>query len=1444
MKKNFSKVLALFLAVIMSLPLACFASLGIFAEGEGDDVVTETNPTYTEPTVSSEAVAYWAYTGNDTNNGLTPATAKKTFSSLWPIIKPAGGTVVINGKGFVSQSLSVSSGGGTLLITGKDIDGTYYYDPVTPNVDGKTGQTGMIMIAAKGVLTFKSDVIFDNVGILQRSCTTPANAAAIKISNNATMVIGENTLFLKSTDAVVNSKLIVDAGSNLIVKAAGALAYEGTGNIFIDKNLVGNGIDASQFANFEGKVYDLDGNSACDIVGHTYKLNLIDHEYRNVCTACGDNVPYSYTLPTLTNTTDAVYWANGSKGDGSSVESPKEVGAAVASALGGNGGTVYIVGKGYIGATVSINYGGTTQITSVTPDGTDYRGIDYTGVAHPEDGSVFAPADAVITFADSIIFEKTAIFSRSTNAPIYKFSNNAVIYFDETNFGKTAGNYPALLIDKGTTVVINEKCTGAISSITGEGTLILDMKAVQSGIVTGKAVEGFKGTIMTTDCKEVCAFTGSHNYVDGTCNICGTVQGTAITKIYVAADGTGDGLTPENPTYSIRRGFEYASADPIEIILVDDLKISSGIACQAQTQDVTITSVDLDGDGVYPKLIIQSFINFYNEGSGNTITFENIEIQSDRSGTVSFFMNYNNLVIGDNVTCTLSGNYTTAETGIGVYPTIYAGFLESGGENTVAAKSNDNDCTITVNSGTWRMLRGGNRRNAAEYVIGNNSGDLTININGGTFIGHEESNFAITGTGENFASGNIAINITGGVIQGDIYGVDDINTYSGDTAFGEYGFKGDITIDVSGGNLSGNIYAKAENIRIPALIRGNVDVIIGADVVLDDVITIDLRGTQAYAGQNKISTATIDDTLVESVICKFVDEVNGTATNAGEPIRIAFVGDSITQGTGSGDNRKYSYPAQLRDMLNSDEYMVGNFGVGASGVLPTTRYYYNATLQYKLIMEEFDPAIVSFALGTNDALTAGGTKGAANDFETRYYNMIKGVADLATVEKVYVATPLLRLDLPSRGARNASIIEPAIRSIVADLKAEGYNATLFELNANTYEAVIAGQVLGTDNLHPNADGYSVMAEAFYNAIFNDIVDVPEGFYIDTFYVSDNGTVSGAGTAEDPSTLYYLGLSRLNKNGGTIVILDSYTIEGDVMTPVDIAKLTIVGESADATLNFGGSTFKLGSDTEIDNLIFNTTALTPYIVCWYNDLTIGENFTNVTAEGKTDLSIVAGYFVYEDPTLLPDTTTYDTVESASDAKDMTLIVKNGTFGVIMLGNRRLSQYSPIGTYSGNMTVQLLGGTITGNAESNVKTCLLAMNYLTGNINVTIDGMSVEGASYIVSRTATLTKVTYDSANNTGSITLNAKATILDKFIENERPNASDKQHAEIANVALVSTTALGDLDDDGAFANADVTLLVRYLSGFAVNGARYTADVNGDGKINNRDAIALIQNIGA
>ncbi len=1443
-----TKILSLFLAVVLSLPLGILSSLGIFAATESATTEGKASAPV-EPTLTNTTdVAYFSYAGNNGNNGLSASAMKKYITPAWTLL-PNGGTLVIPAKGYVDADTVLEAATAPIVITSKDPKtGTMYYtgDPATAN----STQAGMIMLVALKTLTFKSDVIFQDVAILQRSCSNIANAANYLVTNGATMVIGDNVEFLYSTTvnkAVCNSKLTVDAGAKLIVKSAGALSYNGDGTIYVDRNLIGNGITADQFNGFTGQLYDLEGKPLCEITGHTYSLEVVDHKYYQVCTSCGDNGgAFTYTEPVVVSS-DEYYWAytGSDSNDGLSLSTPVSTTGKTVSVV-NNGGTVYVVGKAHAGASVVMDMGGTTMFTAVGPDGTDYRGTDYRGEADAQYGAMMWNSSALttLTFISDTIFKDINIYNRNSIANVLAVTNNSTAMFENVVLKTNSSSYPknVLSIEAGSVVIMKGSNVGSFSKIIGKGTLVVDMQLVQNGKLTLAQLESFEGTVMTTECKEICAFTGGHDYVDNTCTICGAVAGTVINRYYIAGNATGDGSSADNPTNSLRKGFDVASADPIELILVDDLTIDGAIVCSDNTQDIKITSIDKDGDGVYPKLIINSYIVFDNAGYDNTITFENIEICSNREGTVPLFFCYNNFTIGEGVTCTLSGAYGTD---VAFYPTIYAGYLDLQGTDTVEAKSQNADCEINVASGTWTALIGGNRRFNADKAIGYNTGNVVMNITGGHFIGESERGISLSGSGMNFYEGNIDVNISGGIFDKDIYAVYTIGGYGGATPYAGYGYKGDVSIDITGGELSGNIYAKFINPKLVALIRGSVSVTIGDGVIVNSTpMMVDLRTTQSYAGQYKVSSLNYSDMLGDLIEYKFVDVVNGSATNMGEPERIAFVGDSITQGTGASSVDIYSYPVQIQNMLNEDEYMVGNFGVGASGVLPSTRYWYNDTLQYHLLMEEFDPNTISFALGTNDANAMGGTAGTADHFEALYYELIKTYAELPTVDNIYIATPIMRFDHEQHQTRMISLTIPAIRRIAAKLKADltSDTVTLVEMNAITFDDATAGNILGSDKLHPNDAGYTILAQAFYNAMFNGVVDIPSTFtYLDTVYISEYGTIEGSGTEDDPISDIGVAFSKINRAGGSIVILDEFSIDENINTPSDMTgTLTIAGYDPSCILAWTLDTIKLHSDVVFDNFILYTAGNYPYIVGQYHNVTFTDTFTTV-CDGTIDVVFVAGYHVFGEQSLTDTsaTSTYDTAQSSSASNDVTINISGGTFGAVILGNRRLSGTSVIGTYSGNLIANLNGGVISGRCQDTVTpSSALGMGYLTGNITVNFDGLDLQGIFYGMIRTGTLTNVTYDSSLNTGKIVINAVASTMENIVENML-QPGNALYAVIDDYTVNCKTVAGDIDENGYVTNSDITLMIRYLNGWNVTGAKYSGDMTGDGKVNNRDAIAMI-----
>src|SRR5690242_3952386 len=96
-----------------------------------------------------------------------------------------------------------------------------------------------------------------------------------------------------------------------------------------------------------------------------------------------------------------------------------------------------------------------------------------------------------------------------------------------------------------------------------------------------------------------------------------------------------------------------------------------------------------------------------------------------------------------------------------------------------------------------------------------------------------------------------------------------------------------------------------------------------------------------------------------SVSCLFTAWINAA------PVKIACIGDSITEGLGLSSPSTQSYPARLQQLLGTN-YMVRNFGVRGRTLLKQGDLPYWKEPFFKQ-SHDFYPDIVIIQLGTNDS---------------------------------------------------------------------------------------------------------------------------------------------------------------------------------------------------------------------------------------------------------------------------------------------------------------------------------------------------------------------------------------------------------------------------------------------------------------------------------------------
>ena len=630
-------------------------------------------------------------------------------------------------------------------------------------------------------------------------------------------------------------------------------------------------------------------------------------------------------------------------------------------------------------------------------------------------------------------------------------------------------------------------------------------------------------------------------------------------------------------------------------------------------------------------------------------------------------------------------------------------------------------------------------------MLGSVAAPVSVTVEGGTFNNY----FSVSGM--SILANDATLTISGGRFECPVYavgarscviatGVKISNTVASDRKY--YAIDGDIAINISGGTFNGGFFgAYDDEVAYTQVMRGDYTVSVTGGTFANGTV-FDATQVKAYAGDSKKASITYADTYDFSV--ERFDSVNGEEITYDEPLRMAFIGDSITEGyapASEGVDRLYeSYPAVLADLIsNSREVIASNYGISAAGILKATSYYYPDYLAYNLLTEETDADYIVVALGTNDSF-AGGTTGAQIEFETNYTDLLETLGALPETDKVYVTNALVR-DNEGLGQMRVSAVVRPTQERIAKVFANASDKFVFvDLYGLTLADAKAGNLMSSDKLHPSKVGLAKMAEVLYGVIFEGDAATVDTYKRNDIYVSANGTPYGVGTKDDPTSRLNIAFAML-KDGeeATIHIEGTVAYSVSIFIPVTPSKLTIVGEGSDATLQNGSTSFKIGCDVKFDNIILATTASTEIYGC-YNDI---EMTDSVKLSG--DWSFFAGHNIYAEGAT---NAAHDTVESASDAKDCNIVLNcSGSFKNFAFGNRRCAGRAPFGTYSGDLTAYIGENVaITGTDYVGI----VGQNYLSGTV---IAEMPETLTLSEYAPTATVTSpIVYDASNNTGTVTV--------------------------------------------------------------------------------------------
>ena len=188
-------------------------------------------------------------------------------------------------------------------------------------------------------------------------------------------------------------------------------------------------------------------------------------------------------------------------------------------------------------------------------------------------------------------------------------------------------------------------------------------------------------------------------------------------------------------------------------------------------------------------------------------------------------------------------------------------------------------------------------------------------------------------------------------------------------------------------------------------------------------------------------------------------------------IRVACIGNSITQGIGVKNEFQNSYPGVLQQLLGKD-YDVRNFGVSGRTLLNRGDYPYMHERMYR-DAQNFLPDIVTIKLGTNDSKPQNWRYG--KEFKENLEEMVDAFQALPSKPKIYLCLPVPATKI--QWGINDSVIThyiiPIIRKVAKEKKTHiiDLHTDLFPYSQDF-----------PDHVHPNEEGAIKIAGVIYHIL--------------------------------------------------------------------------------------------------------------------------------------------------------------------------------------------------------------------------------------------------------------------------------------------------------------------------------------------------------------------------
>ena len=186
-----------------------------------------------------------------------------------------------------------------------------------------------------------------------------------------------------------------------------------------------------------------------------------------------------------------------------------------------------------------------------------------------------------------------------------------------------------------------------------------------------------------------------------------------------------------------------------------------------------------------------------------------------------------------------------------------------------------------------------------------------------------------------------------------------------------------------------------------------------------------------------------------------------------EKIKVACIGDSITQGAGS----KVPWPKILQQMLG-DKWLVKNYGVSARTLLNKGDYPFQKEHQYQ-DAQKLKPDVVVIMLGTNDTKPQNWSH--KDEFVADYKEMIGAFNKADPKPRVFACYPPFVPGKGNYGINEAGVLEqiPMIDTIAKET-----GSGVIDMHGATKDK----DAMFPDKVHPNTEGATELAKAVFKKL--------------------------------------------------------------------------------------------------------------------------------------------------------------------------------------------------------------------------------------------------------------------------------------------------------------------------------------------------------------------------